>query len=235
MSKAKEAKENTILYDPRIPQHIPLELEKSGQTFKLHHNLSPLANDRYFDYQDQVTALASRIKKFSTAILEPQHKLWLDLVESREGYKERSDWKESTHPNDAVAAVAALLSVQVLDNDEIEPKVEAAVYDDDALHIIAFRAMQSGALLTLSHSFREETKAEADEFLAIEAGQADENNIASSDKVSKQERLYRLGRKILVETEGYADGAEVPAWHLAATTEAFFARQTARMGKFLKP
>lgn len=224
-----------ILYDSRSPQRIPLELEKSGQTFRLYHNLQPLSNDRYCEFQNRITELATRIKKLTTAILEPQHELWKELIDTREGYKERADWKEATHTNDAVAVITALLMVQVLENNEIEPKEGAPVYDEAALHIIAFRAMQSGALLTLSHSFREETKAEADEFLAIEANQSDDNNLASHDKVSKQERLYRLGKKLLQESDGYAEGSEVPAWHLAVTTETFFARQAARMGKFLMP
>lgn len=231
--KAKEAKEQ-ILYDSRLAQRIPLSLEKSGQEFRVYHNLNPLPNERYFEYQDEIVELAARIKKISTAIMAPQHKLWLDLVESREGYTEREDWKEKTYQNDAVAAIAALLQVQILDNSEIEPKSKSDVYDEDALHVIAFRAMQSGVLMTLTHSFREETKKESDEFMAIDAGQGDENNVSSADKKSKQERLYRLGKKILAETDGYVD-CEIPAWHLAATTETFFLRQTARMGKFLMP
>lgn len=235
MTKAKEAKEpSLILYDSTKPQRIPLRLEKPGQTFTVYHNLEPLTNERYFEYQNDIVDLASRIKKISTAITSPQQKLWAELVTGRAGYKERDDWKEKTHPNDAVAAIAALLSVQVLDNSEIESSDKAAVYDEDELTVISFRALQSGVLMTLSHSFREETKAEADEFLAIDVGQADENNLAAAEKMSKQERLYRLGKKVLKETEGYAE-CEVPAWHLAATTETFFLRQASRMGKFLQP
>lgn len=94
--------------------------------------------------------------------------------------------------------------------------------------------MYAGALLTLSHSFREETKAEYDQYLAIDSEQPDENSISSADRKTKVERMYLLGKKLITETSGYAEG-EIPAWHIAATTEAFFARQSARMGKFLEP
>jgi hypothetical protein len=238
MTKAKEAIEakepQLIEYDSRISQRVPLQLEQNGNNIRVAHILKPLTNERYLEYQDQVADLATRIKKISTEIMSPQYQLWCDLVEGREGYKERDDWKEKTHKNDAVAAVSALLSTQVLDNSEVEG-AKAELYDEDALTVIHFRALQSGVLIGLSHSFREETKAEADEFLAIDAGQDDANNLASAEKITKQERLYRLGKKLLKEHTGYADGSDIPVWHLAATTESFFLRQVARMGKFLRP
>lgn len=233
--KTDEKQEARVLYDAGKAQSVPLTIEKNGQEFVVRHNLAPLTNERFFEYSDQVETVVKRLKNLSTAILDPQYKLWLDLVQGREGYKDRDDWKAATHRNDAVAAIAGLIHVRVLDNEEVEAVNEVVVYDEDALTEITFHALQGGVLLTLSHSFREETKAEADEYMSIEVNQPNDSNLASAERLSKNEALCRLGNKLLKGTEGYAEGSEVPAWHLAATTETFFVRQAARLGKFLRP
>jgi len=179
--------------------------------------------------------MASKVKKATTSIYTPKHALWNDLVESREGYTERPDWKEKTHQSDAVGVINALLHAQVLDESEIESKSKKALFDEDALTPIAFRALQAGVLMTLSHSFRPETQAEMDEFLAIVTNEPLPNVLASAEKLSRPEKLYNLGSKLLADREGYADGSDIPPWHLAATIETFFLRQMARMGKSLQP
>jgi hypothetical protein len=235
-TKAKTAEvqaENPVLYDSNADQAIPLNLEKNGREFRVIHRVGPLSTDRYFAYMRSVEQLTVRLKKITTGILDPQYQVWKDIVTAREGYKDRPDWKDATHANDAVAAVAALMHVQVLENDESELQESDGIYDEDELTVIQFRALQSGVLMTLSHSFREETKKEADEFLAIETDQPIDGKLASAEKLSKAEKLFELGSKLLKDRTGYADGSDVPPWHLAATAEAFFARQSARLGKFL--
>jgi hypothetical protein len=233
MSKAKEA---LTLYDSRISQRIPFTLERDGHSYPLAHILGPLNADRYFEFELAVEQMSSKFKKLTVGIYEPKHSLWLDLVESREGYTERSDWKEKTHQADCLGAVNALLHTQVLDDSDVEtPGKKSKLFDEDALIAIHFQAMQSGVLMSLSHSFRPETQSELDEYFAIESNAPMPNTLASAEKMSRAEKLHNLGSRLLKDRTGYADGSDVPPWHLATTTESLFLRQLARMGKSLKP
>jgi hypothetical protein len=236
MTKAKEAKA-PILYDSRIAQRIPFKLERGGKSYPMAHVLGPLSDERYFTFEASLEQMASKVKKATTGIYTPKHALWFDLVEAREGYKKTGpDWKKDTHQSDAIGAINALLHAQVLDDSELEVDDSIGeLFDEDAATPISFRALQAGVLMTLSHSFRPETQAEMDEFLAIATNEPLPNVLASAEKLSKAEKLYNLGSKLLAEREGYAEGSDIPPWHLAATTESFFLRQMGRMGKSLQP
>jgi hypothetical protein len=99
----------------------------------------------------------------------PKERLWDELIQTVEGYKEREDWKSGVHLSHKSEAITAIIDVQVFDDDE--ESAEDELWDIDELTVIHFRAMQSGALLPeMSHSFRPETKAEMDAFLAIDDG-----------------------------------------------------------------
>lgn len=219
------------MYDAGSTQAIPISFEHNGKTVRVVHNLNPLSTERFFDFQEQSEQTLKRSKKVSTALFAPKDKLWTDLIESVEGYKPRDDWKDRIDQAERLAAVNALLHVTALSGDEIEDAAEDTLYDPDELTAIHFQTMYGGALITMIHKFRPDSKAERDEFLSIQANQPIENEIASATQTSKAEKLYRLGKKLLVETEGYADGSDVPAWHLPATVESYFARHLAKMGK----
>jgi hypothetical protein len=215
-----------VNYDASIAQEVPLKLTKGTRSYRVTHNLQPLSNDRYFEMQDDLEATALRLTKISTKAYEPKDRLWKDLVTSVTGYKDRSDWKDGVPFEHRTEAINALIFIHL--NDEPPTKADD-LWDIEELVDIPFHAMQSGVLITdLVHSFRSETKEEMDEFLSIEAGDTSSNNLASAQKLSKAERLYRLGKKLLKSTSGYAPGTEVPAWHLASTTESFFLRQVAQ-------
>lgn len=232
MTKVKEAK-TPILYDARAGQRVPLTIPKNGREYRLTHNLKPLDNDRWIELQNDILERSARSSKVTSDIVQPQYKTWIDLVESVEGYKARDDWKTHIHMNDGVAAVTAVMHTHVLDNSAVDIEEESGEYDDEAPTKITFRALQSGALLTLSISYREETKGERDEYLAILTGAPNENAIASAEKLSEAEKLWRLGKKVMVGFDGYAEGSEPPAWHIALTVKTFFERQTDRLGKYL--
>jgi len=236
MSRKKEATaetiEQTVLYDATAPQRVPFTITKNGKDFPVAHVLKPLSDSRYFEFQEQMSTMADRLKRLSTSMYGPKDALWQELVESREGYREREDWKESTHQSDRLAVVNALLTVHLTD-EPVDVESEDELFDDESLVVIPFQAMYNGALLlNLSHSFRQETKHEMDSFLSIETDEPDPNILASAAKRSKSEKLCELGRKMLKDRVGYAEASDVPAWHLAATTEAFFLRQIGRAGKF---
>lgn len=226
--------ETLILYDSRIEQRIPLILHKNGKQYNLCHIIAPLDPDRFFEMERAAEQTASKLKKLSTDIYGPKQKLWSDLVQGREGYKDRADWKTATHQSDCIAVINALLHADVLSNDDTEITTDEILFDDEELTVIAFNALQSGALITnMMHSFRQETKAEMDEFLALQTNEPNPNELASAIKLTKSEKLCRLGQRLLKGSTGYAEGSDIPPWHLAATTESFFIRQINRMGKSL--
>lgn len=223
-----------ILYDVREPQTIPFRVNRGGKDFRVAHTVQPPSNDRFFQLQSELEDSLTRAKKASTIVFDPKFALWKEIALSRDGFKDRDDWKEVTHPSDAVGVVNALLHVQVQTEDEMEITNEDELLDDEALYVVGFNAQQGNALLIgLSHSFREESKAEMDEYLAIMANEPNPNELASAVKLSRAEKFNRLGKKLLKGRSGYADGSETPAWHLAFTTEIFLARQLSRMGKSL--
>lgn len=224
-----------ILYDSNAVQIIPFTLTKNGKKYSVSYTVGPVSPERYFQLETDITQLADRTRKLSSDINNPKHKLYLDIVESRAGYKDSPDWKEATHQSDAVAVVQAILHAQVLDEADTDIENNDEFYDDEAFTGVSLNALFSGALLTLTHSYRPETKAEMDEFYAIETGDPNQNKLASAQKLSRPEKLYQLGRKLLREHNGYADGSDIPPWHIAATTEAYFLRQIARVGKSLNP
>lgn len=227
LDKNVQISETPILYDATAEQNIPLEIAKGTKVFRVSHNLKPLSDDRFFQLEDEVQLSIKRLKKLSTEIFSPRHELWKELAIKREGYTEREDWLDSTKEADAVQAINALLHAEVVPaTDE-----ESGLLDDEAETPIVFRAMFSGALVELTHFFREETKAEKDRYFSITANEPDSNALASAVKKSKTQRLYELGISMVKRTEGYANG-QIPAWHIAKTTEAYFDQVVfARLGK----
>lgn len=239
-----------VLYNPQISQTIPFELSKTIirngkrvlQKARLTHTLGPLSDIRYFEYEAETEAFETkfrRTQKATSSIFEPKIKLWNELAEAGTGYGEKFDWKESVHQSDKIRAIDALLQIEILDPDLIEYDVETEIVESDVEFrsednmAIPFRTMFSGALLlNMAHAFRQETKAELDEFFAIEGNDPMPNALASSQKITKAEKLCKLGNRLLRETEGYAASVDIPAWHLAGTTRSFFLRQLGRMGKF---
>lgn len=240
MPKAKEAKvaeQTEILYDSKATQTIPLHLEKNGKTFRVSHVVNPLPAERYFQFQESEISTINRLKRVSSSAADPLFKLWDELCTGTGGYtsSDTPEWKERVKREDALAAMSGLLYVTVLDNDEVESDDKEELYDDEAPSKVVFRAMFSGALVSLAHHFREPSLSESDEFLSITANQPNENQLASAVKQSEMEKLHRLGKRLLVNAEGYVDSSDIPAWHLAVTTKAHFMREAERMGKFLTP
>lgn len=240
--KAKEAiepkvSEEIIHYDSKAAQTVSMYLRKNGKEFRVAHILNSLSPERYFQFQESDSLTANRLKRVSSSAVEPLFKLWEDLCTGTTGYifSDKENWKTKVKREDAVGSIGGLLLVQILDDEELESDGKEELYDDEAPSKLVFRAMYSGALVTLTHNFREVSQAEADEFLSITSNQPNENQLASAVKMSEAEKLYRLGKRVLVDTEGYADGSEIPAWHLSATTKEHFTREAARMGKFLTP
>lgn len=243
-TKAQKATDNTpapVLYDARNGQTIGFTLERAGRTFSLSHTLKALTDERYFEYERQQEATDSKVRKsmeVTSGIYGPKHSLWFDLVESRDGYRHTGpDWKEKTHFADAVGVIGALLNVQLLDDSEVDAETgsDDNLFDEDALTPVYFRTLQSGVLMTLSHSFKTESQADRDAFLAIGTGQPMPNTLASSQRQTVGERLYSIGERLLADHSGYAEGSNVPAWHLVATTQAFLLRQMGRVGKSFQP
>lgn len=182
---------------------------------------------------EEIEAVAEKLKKITSNIFLPKEEVWNEHVTAQTGYGERADWKDRVSQDDKIGIVNALLAVEP-DEEPIAEKAEGeVVYDFDALTEIYFSCYYGSAkLYRMVHKFREFTRLEKDEFLAIAAGQPIEGALASAEKLSKAEKLHRLGKKLLKESVGYAPGSPIPAWHLAPTTEWYFLREISRQGKF---
>lgn len=235
---AKEQKEpevttNRILYDATAPQTFKFSLYQRGREIPISHTLSPVDDARFFQMSEEIERVAEKLKKITTGIFAPKEAVWDEHATDQTGYGDRADWKERVSQDDKVAIVNAYFSVEPDDEPEAEESEKELIYDFDALVDIPFWCYFGSAKLHgMIHRFREYTRPEKDEYLQIAAGQSVENALASAEKISKNEKLARLGRKLLKESEGYAPGTPVPAWHLAATTEWYFLREIARQGKF---
>lgn len=218
---------SNILYDARKSQTIPWAI---NDKFRVSHTLAPLTNERYFQLQEELLDVAKK-NISSSNVFDPKMRLWRELAESVEGYGPTPDWKEKMFEEDAIAAINVLTFIEPLDEDDEEP---AEFVDLDAATRIPFRAQQGNALLELSHSFKRPSRADKDEYFAIEAGEPNRNQLASAEKKSVAERLYHLGKRLLVERTGYVADSPDPAWHLAQTVGAFFIKQNVRMGMSLR-
>lgn len=228
--KSPDKAAETIPYDASATQIIPQTIDGH----RVHYVVSPLSDERYFQFEKSVVTAVKRAKKLATALYEPKQSLFKELCTELRNYPE-SFGVDEVDQAEAVCAMNALLHVEILAADE---EAKDGPYNPKAPKTIEFRAMfgdaeGNGRLMSLSHSFRPDTKAERDEFLSIETDQPNENLLASLDSSTKAEKLARLGAKLLVDHSGYAEGSRVPAWHLAQTTESFFARQIGKMGSSL--
>lgn len=240
MPKAKQAETpkvstERILFDSTESQTFKFSLWQKGREIPISHTISPVGNSRYFQMSEELEAVAERLKKITSGIFTPKEKIWDEHIAGQTGYGDRTDWKERVSQDDKIGIVNAYFQVEPDD----EPVAEDAggdgelVYDFDALTEVYFSChFGSAKLLGMVHKFREFTRPEKDEYLAIVSNQPNDSQLASAEKLSKAEKLFRLGKKLLKEKVGYAEGSDVPAWHLAATTEWYFLREIARQGKF---
>lgn len=235
-TKAKEAMDielSDVQYDAGAVQDIPLTIKSGSKEFDTRHEVQPLSDDRYFQLLEDMDAGARHMAKTAKIKTADTHgakeKLYDELAVGVKGYKERpGDFREGVHFTHKKSVIDAVISIREID--DTEPTDEG--WDIDALIAVPFHAMFSGALIVnLSHSFRPETKAEMDEYMALAFETPDDTKLASAKRQQKERRLVEIGRKLLKDTSGYKDSSPVPAWHLAETTERFFLRQMAQAGK----
>lgn len=221
-----------ILFDVNQPQTFKFSLFQKGREIPITHTVNPVSDARYFLMNEEIEAVAVRLKKLTASMYLPKEKIWDEYVEKATGYPDIPDWKERVSQDDKIGVVNAYFEVEPDEEPEAKESDAALVYDFDALVEIYFSCrFGSAKLYGMCHRFREITRADKDEYFAILNNQTNETNLASAEKLSRVEKLDRLGRKLLKESEGYADGSRVPAWHLAATTEWYFLREQARQGK----
>lgn len=231
--KAKQAvvTTNRILFDSKESQTFKFNLTQKGREIPISHTLSPVDDARFFQMSEEIESVSAKLKKITSDIFLPKERIWDEHVTAQTGYGDRADWKERVSQDDKIGIVNAYFSVEPDDEPESDEAGEL-IYDFDALTPIHFSCyFGSARLFGMCHKFREFTRPEKDEYLALVANQPNPNELASAEKLSKAEKLARLGKKLLKETEGYADDV-VPAWHLAATTEWYFLRELSRQGKF---
>ncbi len=216
-----------MLYDAAANQKIPLTVTKGGKSYDVAIELSKITADEYFQLMEDIPNGAKRIKTVSVDLFAPYAALGKEKAVARYGYKNRDDWRVATRDSDYISAVKSYLDVSA----QTETVETGDLLDDDDETAILLISNFGGRETNTSIFFREETKAEMDEYLAALGDQPQKNAIASNKKISKERRLFALYEAMTTRGEGYADG-KVPVWHGIEAVAAFFNVSLARLGKF---
>jgi len=238
MTKAAKKEENLSLerveqiiapayqYDADAEQLIPLEI----RGHRIVHRLRPLTNERFFQLEKERLDVQKRIAKsqnITTQIYAPNESLWNDLALEVIGFKPDPDWKIKTYFLDKTAAVGALLHTEIKEEAENAEEDELLTFDIEIP--VKMDVLQSGTLIETVHIFRQETKAEMDEYLAIMTDKPKAQGFARFAHDTSAERLCDLYDATNKTAMPYA--GRIPVWHKAAAVQTHFARQFLRMGK----
>ena len=214
------------LYDANAIQKIPLTITKGSKSYDVAIELEPITDDEYFQLIDDALDSAKKLKSVSIELFQPRADLARKKAIARYGYVENKDWKTATKDADFISALDSYLQVSA--NTESE-SVEDLLDDSDETPIV-LASVFNGIETKTTIYFREETKAQMDEFLAIDGGLPQKNALASHKKISKQKRLFALYEALVKGSDGYA--SQIPAWHGLAAVAAYLSGQLQRMGKF---
>ncbi|MDQ3747967.1 MAG: hypothetical protein M3367_02965 [Acidobacteriota bacterium] len=214
------------LYDARANQKIPLTIAKGDKQFDVAIELAPVTDDEWFQLMADVPAGAKRIKTISVELFAPYAKLGREKLVNRFGYKDNPNWKLATRDKDCISALKSYLNV-VANKDAIETD---DLLDDDVDTPVALSSEIVSIDWETTIYFREETKAEMDEFLAAFNNAPDKTAIATHKKTSAERRFYALGEALMTRSEGYKNDI-VPAWHLVEAVKVYLDSQLVRLGK----
>lgn len=226
-------KSEIVLFDASSENTVYFPHEHKGKLYRVGHTFKPLNDDRYFQYVDEVGKAANRIAQ--TEVLEtqnfaPQEKLWNELASDRIGYaKNPEDWKERTALFVKANAIKLFLQVGAVPIETEEAEEGELLDDSEELFETKLNCVQNAIAITTSHFWREETREEMDEFLAIQAGAPQKGVLASGVKKTKEQRLCELYDAVCVEQKFYA--AHVPAWHKKEMAEQYFRQRFLLLGK----
>lgn len=206
------------LYDRLSPDRVTVVRAKNGREYHLAHLLRPLDDARFFQLARETHEALKGATRLSTKVIEPRLALWLDLVESVEGYRPREDWKDSVYYMDRLDAINTLLAVDTAERDPLQGHV---AMDDEQPSEVKLRVIQSGALVDVAFRFRGESIDHMDRFLVLHQNVMQTLSVLWPQRyVAQAERLRNLGREVLIDCDGYI--GEPPAWHLAIATKVYF-------------
>lgn len=226
VEQANEPETSATIYDATINHKIPLTIAKGDKQFDVAIEFAPISNDEWFELMVAVPAGAKRIKTISIELFAPYAKLGREKAAARFGYKEKSNWREATRDSDFISGLKGYLNV-VADNESIATD---DLLDDDADTPIKLKSEIEGVDWETCIYFREETKAEMDEFLAALSNQPDKTALATHKKQSAERRLFALYEALKTRVEGYKDDI-VPAWHAVEAMKTYLDSQLVRLGK----
>lgn len=226
IEQANERETPANIYDATVNRKIPLTIAKGEHQFDVAIEIAPVSNDEWFELIEAVFAGVKRIKTVSVEMFAPYAKLGREKAIARFGYKENPNWREATRDSDFISALKAYLNV-VADTESIATD---DLLDDDADTPIKLKSEILSIDWETVIYFREETKAEMDEFLAALSNQPNKIILASHKKESAEHRIYALYEAMVTRTEGYKDEV-VPAWHAVEATKTYLDSQLVRLGK----
>lgn len=222
---------NQIKYDTTLTQSVSFQVEQNNKTYQLTHVIKPLTDERFFQLEKERAAIIKKIGKKSTLSIEiykPLENVWNELAVERTGAKPREDWKERTHYLDKANVITALTRIEIISEGEDETTED--LFDDEANFTIYAKVFFNNNFLPVTFYFKQESKAQMDEFVAILQDKPNANALASlSNPKSIAERLCDLFDALIESYEGYS--SQVPAWHKIAAVSTQLNNQMSRLGK----
>lgn len=222
----------TIVYDADSVNKIFYVHTQKGKEYRVGHIWQPVSDERYFQYVVEAGRAAKQIERnqaLETAFFEPNVKLFDEFVSDRIGFAENPDWKEKTAEFTKSNSTKKYFSAEVIEKDAIPAEESELLDDSEETFETYLNVVQNGVLIGTTHYWREETKDEMDEYLAILANAPRKNVLASAKKVTADERFCALYDSACVNQDGYK--ARVPAWHKHLMAKQFFEERFALLGK----
>lgn len=223
--------ESVILYDQTQLQIVKWQPVKSGKVFDFSVLLKPISNESYFNFQLEVEKIQSRKKEdspFSFAELAPHKTFLIEHIEKLDVDNPPSNWQDKIHPSDAGQILTGLFDVKFVETENAD---DADDFFADSVYRYEFDVYQNCSVTRCSISLREETASESESFTAISANLPDKHSLASSVRQSREEKLFDLAKKLVINFDGYGENVDPPAWHLTAVLKKHFVMQVARLGK----
>ncbi len=226
IEQVNEPEKTSNLYDATVNRKIPLTISKGGREFGVAIEFAPVSNDEWFDLMSAIPEAVKRVKRVSIELFAPFAELGRAKAVARYGYKEKPDWRTATRDSDFISGLKSYLNVVA----DIESIATDDLLDDDADTPIKLKSEIEGFDWETCIYFREESKTEMDEFIALLNDQPNKTALATHKKTSPERRLYALYEALNTRVEGYTDDV-VPAWHAAEAVKTYFDSQLVRLGK----
>lgn len=237
-------------YDADAPQRVELTIKRTDpqtkkiKKYRVAHLFAPMSDEQFFQHEAKKN-IVQKVSGTDILNVRTQDKnlqaaewLWNQLATGREGYVERSDWKEKTDLLDKQTAIKdGLLAVfpvndsdadifddALLETVEGEEEFSDDLVDEDAQTVVRLDCLFNNHPITTTHYFRapsakdtgdyEELMKRASNMMDGRRGFRQQKRNSQTAQISipsKARELCALYDRLIINTDGYA--GRVPAHH----------------------